>query len=173
MERLQNPINSQNDWHIFGRQTNGVEHQHQSHKAGLRNPSRANWSCCCSYTVFLPIRPNRKWNQIWIFNMYLAGVPWLIFCFRPFTYLTAITLPNDNGIPRNWAIKIAATASYKAVPSMFIVAPKHKSKWHIKVDPFPKRKLWWRCIYLWVAWSVIPVGSLYSFPPSIGSLRAK
>lgn len=38
-------------------------------------------------------------------------------------YLTAMTLPSDNGIPRNCAMKIAATASYNAVPSMLIVAP--------------------------------------------------
>lgn len=38
-------------------------------------------------------------------------------------YLTATTFPNDNGIPRNCAMKIAATASYSAVPSIFIVAP--------------------------------------------------
>lgn len=34
-----------------------------------------------------------------------------------------MTFPNDNGIPRNCAMKIAATASYSAVPSIFIVAP--------------------------------------------------
>lgn len=38
-------------------------------------------------------------------------------------YLTATTFPNDNEIPRNCAMNIAATASYKAVPSMLIVAP--------------------------------------------------
>lgn len=38
-------------------------------------------------------------------------------------YLTATTFPNDNEMPRNCAMNIAATASYKAVPSMLIVAP--------------------------------------------------
>lgn len=38
-------------------------------------------------------------------------------------YLTAAIWPKLNCMPFNWAIKIAATASYKAVPSMLIVAP--------------------------------------------------
>lgn len=38
-------------------------------------------------------------------------------------YLTATIFPNDNEMPRNCAINIAATASYNAVPSMLIVAP--------------------------------------------------
>lgn len=48
---------------------------------------------------------------------------WEIQNVRVTAYLTATTLPSDNGMPRNWAIKIAATASYNAVPSMFTVAP--------------------------------------------------
>lgn len=39
------------------------------------------------------------------------------------TYHTATVFPNDISIPFSWAIKIAATASYRAVPSMLIVAP--------------------------------------------------
>lgn len=39
------------------------------------------------------------------------------------THLTANNLPNDSGMPRNCAMKMAATASYKAVPSILIVAP--------------------------------------------------
>lgn len=35
----------------------------------------------------------------------------------------ATTLPKDNAIPRSCAIKIAATASYNAVPSILMVAP--------------------------------------------------
>lgn len=35
----------------------------------------------------------------------------------------ATIFPKDSGTSLNWAMKIAATASYKAVPSMFIVAP--------------------------------------------------
>lgn len=34
-----------------------------------------------------------------------------------------MTLPKDNGIFLTWAINIAATASYNAVPSILIVAP--------------------------------------------------
>lgn len=36
---------------------------------------------------------------------------------------TVTTLPIPSSIPFNWAMKIAATASYKAVPSMLTVAP--------------------------------------------------
>lgn len=38
-------------------------------------------------------------------------------------YLTATTFPNEKSTARNWAMKIAATASYNAVPSMLIWAP--------------------------------------------------
>lgn len=38
-------------------------------------------------------------------------------------YLTPITLPRDSGIFLTCAIKIAATASYNAVPSILMVAP--------------------------------------------------
>lgn len=38
-------------------------------------------------------------------------------------YLTATTFPRDKWYPRNCAIKMAATASYNAVPSMLMVAP--------------------------------------------------
>lgn len=40
-----------------------------------------------------------------------------------FTYLTVITSPNPNSMPFICAMKIAATASYSAVPSMLTVAP--------------------------------------------------
>lgn len=40
-----------------------------------------------------------------------------------FSYLTKITWPMLKSIPRHWAIYIAATASYSAVPFMFTVAP--------------------------------------------------
>lgn len=39
------------------------------------------------------------------------------------THLTATIFPNDNEMPRNWAMKMAATASYNAVPSILMVAP--------------------------------------------------
>lgn len=39
------------------------------------------------------------------------------------TNLTAINLPNDRSMWRICAMKIAATASYNAVPSIFTVAP--------------------------------------------------
>lgn len=38
-------------------------------------------------------------------------------------YLITSMSTKVNVIPFNWAIKIAATASYNAVPSMLIVAP--------------------------------------------------
>lgn len=42
------------------------------------------------------------------FELNLDTMVWL--------YLTAMTFPSDKSIPRNCAMKIAATASYKAVP---------------------------------------------------------
>lgn len=38
-------------------------------------------------------------------------------------YLTAKMCPSVRGTLRIWAMKMAAIASYKAVPSMLIVAP--------------------------------------------------
>jgi len=38
-------------------------------------------------------------------------------------YLNEITCPKESFSPFIWAIKMEATASYKAVPSMLIVAP--------------------------------------------------
>ena len=35
----------------------------------------------------------------------------------------ATTLPKEMEMPRTWAMKMAAMASYKAVPSMLMVAP--------------------------------------------------
>lgn len=43
-------------------------------------------------------------------------------------YLTVITSPSPNGIPFIWAINIAATDSYNAVPSILTVAPTDTTK---------------------------------------------
>lgn len=40
-----------------------------------------------------------------------------------FTYHTATAWPRLRWMSLSWAMKMAATASYKAVPSMLIVAP--------------------------------------------------
>lgn len=39
------------------------------------------------------------------------------------SYHTATVFPKVSGLFLNWAMKIAATASYSAVPSILIVAP--------------------------------------------------
>ncbi len=44
------------------------------------------------------------------------------------TYAVVITCPASREISLYWAMKIAATASYRAVPSMLMVAPTGKTK---------------------------------------------
>lgn len=73
-------------------------------------------------------------NQFSIFNLvqHMRSVDnnfdtinpvWHLVYRTPCNYLTATMCPNDNGMFLICAMKIAATASYNAVPSMLIVAP--------------------------------------------------
>lgn len=60
-------------------------------------------------------------NKI-VFKMFCQMV------FSVLSYLTATNFPKESGTFRNCAMKIAATASYKAVPSIFTVAPTGMTK---------------------------------------------
>lgn len=52
----------------------------------------------------------------------------LIFVISFFSYHVVINWPTFSVMPLAWAINTAATASYKAVPSMFTVAPSGRTK---------------------------------------------
>lgn len=64
------------------------------------------------------LNDHRRFPEYFTSSLIIPKNRWVIW-----TYLTAAILPKLNSIPFSWAMKMAATASYSAVPSMLIVAP--------------------------------------------------
>lgn len=119
---LQKPIDSDDEGDVLCGQADGVEHHHHGDQTSLRDAGCANarggWGDAEEWHFIYSLSfTHSNWFCLW-------RAPGGIGAAGPFIlYLMAMMLPSESGTFRTCEMKIAATASYNAVPSMLMVAP--------------------------------------------------
>lgn len=126
----QEPVNSNDESDIISRQSNRGQYNHHGDQACLRDASSSNAGCGCCDTWLKRSTDIHRWYNSR--DLYFYSSLW--FCFSNFCYLMVMIWPKFISILLTWAIKMAASASYRAVPSMFIVAPTGSTKRVIRLS---------------------------------------
>lgn len=112
---LQEPINCNDESDVISGKSDGGQHNHHGNQTCLRDAGSTNAGCSCCDTF-----RRRKRHKSTEFEYEDA-------C-QDFSYLMVIICPKFISMLLTWAMKMAANASYSAVPSMLMVAPTGSTK---------------------------------------------
>lgn len=133
----QEPINCNDESDVISRKSNRGEYNHHGDQACLRDAGSSNTGCSCCNTwlkgntqTYQPV-PIAAETYFYFFLQHIFTFNLLFF---KKSYLIVMIWPKFISILLTWAMKMAARASYRAVPSMLMVAPTGSTKRVIRLS---------------------------------------